>query len=379
MRVLAITCLVLGWGAATRAQGVGLAWIEPEIGGTATLVAGEPIFARVRLPVALTPPPGVQQPRALEHWSATLVGRAWSVDAARETMTISYSLPVTDVRPDTVASLVYRARIEVPAWAAPGTYALALATPGGVLRDARVELISRGGRSAIASETQTAALGTAGAHAKSLGAANGVQVRRANDALHLTVDPAHAVPVRVAIGVSGVRPVVVRGARVEWHPATSALAGSGRAVVGVAWVAPGATLVAHYGAERGGAPVLRLPAGAVPAGSRESLEVVGAGSGARVAWEVGGRAVGWSDRPHAHVFARGGRERVRALVVAPDGASTPLTGTVAVRAAGQAGCAAAAVGARTRARTAAPALVVIALLKTRRRFAFGNRVGRDFR
>lgn len=352
MRVLAVAFVALGWSAAVRAQSVGLAWVEPEVGVAAAVVAGEALVVRARLPIALTPPPGVQQPRALEGWSGTLVGQAWSVDAGA-VVTHGYFVAVSDVRPDGGASLVYRARLELPPWVAPGEYALTLATPGGELRDARVRV---GGA-------------TPGP----------VQARREGDALRIAVDAAHATPVHVAIGASGSRPVEVLGAAVEWHPAASELSPSERAVVGVARLAPGEALVARLLPAREEAPTLRLPAGAVEAGTRVALEVTGADPGTRVAWEVGGRAVGWNAGAHAHVFARGGRERVRALVVTADGVSTPLSEVVEVHPAGQRGCGvghARSTDDSPRTAWAAALIVVGLLLKTKRRRAFGNRVAR---
>jgi hypothetical protein len=107
--------------------------LYPRRGLPALVHGGERLVARVRLPVALTPPPGVQQPRALQGWRAELVGHAlpWPPSASVEQR---HALDVVDVRPDASSSLVYRASIAIPAWVAPGSYDLALWAPGGAGR-----------------------------------------------------------------------------------------------------------------------------------------------------------------------------------------------------------------------------------------------------
>ena len=106
------------------------ALVYPRPGLPALVEAGDTLIARVRLPSPLTPPPGVQQPRALAGWHAALIGHAlaWPAQAELEQR---HSLEVTNVRPDETSSLVYRASLVVPAWVAPGTYDLELAAPGG--------------------------------------------------------------------------------------------------------------------------------------------------------------------------------------------------------------------------------------------------------
>ncbi|MEM9067386.1 MAG: hypothetical protein AAGE52_02740 [Myxococcota bacterium] len=101
--------------------------IYPRPGLPALVRAGQPLVVRVRLPAPLTPPPGIQQERALRGWSAALLGQADLVLSPAE---FRYDLRVRDVRADTNASLVYRVTIVVPPWAAPGTYALQLGSPG---------------------------------------------------------------------------------------------------------------------------------------------------------------------------------------------------------------------------------------------------------
>lgn len=107
-----------------------LSLLYPAPGLPAVVQAGEPLIVRLRTPSALTPPPGVQQERVLERWTAELSGSALRIGIeAKERH--RHVLPVSSMRPDGADSLVYRVRIEIPAYVAPGTYGFALRTPFG--------------------------------------------------------------------------------------------------------------------------------------------------------------------------------------------------------------------------------------------------------
>ncbi len=105
--------------------------LYPRPGLPALVRPGEKIVARVQVPVPLTPPPGVQQPKALRGWRAELIGQGRVVEPPAEHR---YALRVEDVRTDADLTLVYRATVRVPPWVAPGTYALAMDTPGSTRR-----------------------------------------------------------------------------------------------------------------------------------------------------------------------------------------------------------------------------------------------------
>jgi len=109
--------------------------VYPRPGLPALVPAGQTLIARVRLPAPLTPPPGVQQPRALTGWRAELAGHALPLDAAMTDAEAAgvqrHLLEVVDVRPDGASTLLYRAAIPIPAWLAPGSYDLLLWAPGG--------------------------------------------------------------------------------------------------------------------------------------------------------------------------------------------------------------------------------------------------------
>jgi hypothetical protein len=118
--------------------------LYPRPGLPALVEAGTTLIARVRLPAPLTPPPGVQQPRALAGWQAELRGHALPL-LAGGALEQRQALEVVNVRPDAAASLIYRASMPIPAWVAPGTYDFVLQAPGGqaVTRGA-VRVLSRG-------------------------------------------------------------------------------------------------------------------------------------------------------------------------------------------------------------------------------------------
>ncbi|MCB9599838.1 MAG: hypothetical protein H6721_10595 [Sandaracinus sp.] len=102
--------------------------LYPRPGFPAVARPGDRLTTRVRLVAPLTPPPGVQQEKALRGWAAELEGRpTWRVEGAEH----RYPLRVADVRPDTRQSTVFRASVDLPPWMAPGTYDLVIRVPGG--------------------------------------------------------------------------------------------------------------------------------------------------------------------------------------------------------------------------------------------------------
>lgn len=134
------------YGAEARRPGL-MAIVYPRAGLPALVHAGGTLVARVRVPSALTPPPGVQRDRALRGWSAELRGRGASfADAAHR-----YGVRVTDVRPDGHGTMIYRASLPVPAWAAPGTYELRMTAPGGAgVAEGAVRILPAGAEPRVA-------------------------------------------------------------------------------------------------------------------------------------------------------------------------------------------------------------------------------------
>ncbi len=122
------------------------ALLYPAPGLPALVHAGDSLVIRIRTPAALTPPPGVQQERALASFDGELSAPAARVGVA-STERHRQALPVTSVRPDTANTLVYRVRLQVPAYVAEGTYALSLRTPFGIRRaEQAVRVLATGAR-----------------------------------------------------------------------------------------------------------------------------------------------------------------------------------------------------------------------------------------
>lgn len=120
------------------AAGPGLELYYPRAELPAVVEAGDVLVVRLQLTAAMTPPPGVQQSRALAGFDALLRGDGLTIVAAH---THKHRLRVLSLRPDDGSSLLYRLRVRVPAFVAPGTYAFELTTPFGAraaLRAVRV-------------------------------------------------------------------------------------------------------------------------------------------------------------------------------------------------------------------------------------------------
>jgi hypothetical protein len=105
--------------------------LYPRPGLPALVAAGDTLIVRARLSLPLTPPPGVQQERALEDFEAQLVGHAQVLSGQLAPQ--STPLEVVNVRPEGPSSLRYRLSVPVPAWVAPGTYDLRLRAKGASL------------------------------------------------------------------------------------------------------------------------------------------------------------------------------------------------------------------------------------------------------
>ncbi|MFT3924691.1 MAG: hypothetical protein QM778_19280 [Myxococcales bacterium] len=77
---------------------------------------------------ALTPPPGIQEPRAHRAFGVLACANGLSFGAPEH---LCFSLAVEDLRPLASHSLAYRVDVSVPHWMAPGVYQLKVRFPGG--------------------------------------------------------------------------------------------------------------------------------------------------------------------------------------------------------------------------------------------------------
>lgn len=123
---------------------IGTTLVYPRTGLPAVVHAGTDLVFRVHVASGLTPPPGTQKDRALAGWSAELRGGGIALGPAIEHR---YPLRVAEVWGEESASLVYRAVAPIPAWIAPGTYALHVTAPGGGdVAIAAVRVVASGAR-----------------------------------------------------------------------------------------------------------------------------------------------------------------------------------------------------------------------------------------
>lgn len=119
--------------------------LSPTALDTVTQAPGSVLSCSVRLSNALTPPPGIQQARALRDWSARLTGHADTVDGNAQ---YAYELRVTNLRPQSESSLDYRVEIPLPEWIAPGDYDMQLTGNGGQAIVARAVKVRTPGHNA---------------------------------------------------------------------------------------------------------------------------------------------------------------------------------------------------------------------------------------
>ncbi|NOY93949.1 MAG: hypothetical protein GXP55_22425 [Deltaproteobacteria bacterium] len=138
----AVSLPACAFGDAAQESGP-LLLLYPRPGLPAVVEQGAALIARVRMPSALTPPPGHQQDSALRGFDAQLLA---SGGLALEGARGLYALRVAEVRPDAGASLVYRLRLPVPRWVAPGTYSLRIRAPssGSRVSVASVRVVAAG-------------------------------------------------------------------------------------------------------------------------------------------------------------------------------------------------------------------------------------------
>ncbi|MFO8073965.1 MAG: hypothetical protein R6V85_19045 [Polyangia bacterium] len=101
---------------------------------------GRAFSAVLRMRLPLTPPPGVQQSRAWNGWSAVLTREAAAAFSGAERR-LEYQLRLVRVRPR--GSGMYRAVLVPPAWIAEGRYDLEIRAPGFGSRAPRSVIVSR--------------------------------------------------------------------------------------------------------------------------------------------------------------------------------------------------------------------------------------------
>lgn len=118
--------------------------VEPTADSPLEIGAGDPLQAIARLRLPLTPPPGVQQPKAWDGWTVRLSRR---VDLALGGVSpvIDYPARLLRIRP--AGGDRYRITAEPPPWLPPGRYDLAIDGPGFEGLSAEAVVVRREGES----------------------------------------------------------------------------------------------------------------------------------------------------------------------------------------------------------------------------------------
>jgi hypothetical protein len=339
--------------------------VYPHVSLPALIEVGDVLVARIRVPAALTPPPGVQQERALRGWAAELVGQGIALGAS--VLQHRHGLPILAVRPDEGSSLVYRVRMVVPAYAAPGTYTLVLRTPFGErLAEGAVHVVARGLRSraplvpAVALAGRTLALRVGNelwvsavcpAERASFEAEvratllferrtrvaldrrslplMAAQVADSDELQHLgwqrtqnelQIDNAAAHTERsVLLLLPASSSVQVSNARLELYPASDLSLRRITVISGVLTVSPGARAKVELGRVVARERPLVLEPSVTESGVTTRLRVLGAAREARVAFDYGFARSAFSGPEWMADFAGPLQQPLRALVLTPSG------------------------------------------------------------
>ena len=113
------------------------ALVTPASGAPIVVVPAASFWVDMVLRIPLTPPPGIQQERALNSFAAVATGFA---DIGERPVV---PLPITKIRPGGQSTL-YRAIVEVPGWMPEGVYDLAVSGRGFEHEVERALLVRRG-------------------------------------------------------------------------------------------------------------------------------------------------------------------------------------------------------------------------------------------
>lgn len=254
--------------------------IAPRTDAPATLAPGELLSVIVDVATGLTPPPGIQEDRALRLFTLSLC--AEGIDLGGGTRRC-FPLAVRNLRPLDGSSLRYRVEAPVPVWVAPWTYDLMLRFPGGQVAEQRALVVRSDARDQD------------GAEDASLPAAALLRVHVGSAGLALTGGSFRGYPL----------PDVARG----FAPGFVALVQRS-----------GAEPVAMTKRQAGAAPALIFQAGPAYAGSPVALRAEGAAPGSRVFWWLD-PARGALGSDVTTVFLLRGPAPLQLLAITPDGRS----------------------------------------------------------
>jgi hypothetical protein len=313
--------------ARAQAQSAGVEWV-PEVASASSAPArgllspspGKPVRAlpgdsfsfEVRTATALTPPPGIQEPRAHRAFHVWLCAEGIPLAGPAR---LCFPLSVLDLRPLDSHGLGYRVKVGVPAWLAPGDYDLGVrfpggshSVPGGVVVAEPAEAHSRGEReraSACDVRVEAAAVG------------GGWTLRG---------DPCpQGGNVRIHLGT----PSGLTGARaLDAYPMPGPAGGFAQGAVLWVGLSPGVPLTLRPSTRPfGGADRPSIEAHPSPLGDRVEFTLQHPPPDSRVYWQLSPWESGVG--PRASMRYQGGRAAsVSAVVLAPDGATALLTADV---------------------------------------------------
>jgi hypothetical protein len=114
------------------------ALLAPSSDAPADVVPGGTLSVLVDVATGLTPPPGIQEDRALRMFAITLCADGIDLGGGERRC---FPLAVRNLRPLDGSSLRYRVEAPVPVWVAPWLYDLTLRFPGGEVAVARAVLV----------------------------------------------------------------------------------------------------------------------------------------------------------------------------------------------------------------------------------------------
>jgi hypothetical protein len=263
--------------------------LAPRTDAPAEVAPGGILSLQVDVATGLTPPPGIQEDRALRMFALSLC--AEGVDLGGGTRRC-FPLAVRNVRPLDGTSLRYRVDAPVPIWVAPWIYDLTLRFPGGQVAAPRALIVRE-------------------AHGAAFALAPIVEVSGQKVALRV---PAGAGVARVHVGAAGLS--LARG---RFHAFPLPDSARGFAPGFVALVEPDGSEPALMTKRQGpGAPALVFRPARAQAGLPVVLRAAGVPPGARLFWWLDA-ARGAQGNDVTTVFLLRGQAPLQLLAVAPDG------------------------------------------------------------
>lgn len=264
------------------------ALLSPSSDAPVEVAPGATLSLVVAVATGLTPPPGVQEDRALRLFTITLCAEGIDLGAGSQRC---FPLAVRNLRPLDGSSLRYRVEAPVPVWVAPWRYDLSLRFPGGQVSVPRAVIVR-------------------GAHDTSFALSPGYET----SAEGVRLLPAQGL-VRVHVGPAGL--ALGDGVRFQGFPLPDRVRGFAAGFVALIEARAGQPVTMT---KRQGTPTFALPfqLGRAEAGSPVRLTARAELPDARVYWWLD-PARGALGSDVTTVFLLRGEAPIQLLAVAPDG------------------------------------------------------------